>query len=127
MLAVYAPSTAAIVVTGFSEGAAGSRRLLGGFLRWRIGIQWYPAILVGIPMLSVVAILVNAAIAQTPPGIDHWYQLFSSDPPAIGSRMRREPADYGALCSSSWDPFSPIRDRSERIHRMRRFELPRHF
>ena len=80
MLAVYAPSISAIVVTGFIDGAAGIRRLLGGFLRWRIGIQWYLAILVGIPMLSVVAILVNAAIAQTPPGIDHWYQLFLLGP-----------------------------------------------
>ena len=39
MLAVYAPSISAIVVTGFIDGAAGIRRLLGGFLRWRIGIH----------------------------------------------------------------------------------------
>jgi hypothetical protein len=76
MLAVYAPSISAIVVTGLIDGAAGIRRLVVGFLRWRIGIQWYLAILVGIPMLSVIAILVNAAITQTPLGIDHWYQLF---------------------------------------------------
>ena len=80
ILAVYAPSISAIVVTGFVDGAAGIRRLLGGFLRWRIGIQWYLAILVGIPMLSVIAILVNAAITQTPLGIDHWYQLFLIGP-----------------------------------------------
>jgi membrane protease YdiL (CAAX protease family) len=80
MLAVYAPSISAVVVTGFIDGAAGIRRLLGGFLRWRIGIQWYLAILVGIPMLSVIAILVNAAITQTALGIDHWYQLFLLGP-----------------------------------------------
>ena len=80
ILAVYAPSISAIVVTGFIDGAAGIRRLLGGFLRWRIGIQWYLAILVGIPMLSVIAILINAAITRTPLGIDHWYQLFLLGP-----------------------------------------------
>jgi membrane protease YdiL (CAAX protease family) len=80
MLAVYAPSISAIVVTSFIDGAAGIRRLLGGFLRWRIGLQWYLAILVGIPMLSVIAILVNAAITQGPPGIDHWFQLFLLGP-----------------------------------------------
>ena len=80
ILAVYAPSISAIVVTGFIDGAAGIRRLLGGFLRWRIGIQWYLAILVGIPMLSVIAILVNAALTRTPLRIDHWYQLFLLGP-----------------------------------------------
>jgi len=80
ILAVYAPSISAIVVTGFIDGAAGIRRLLGGFLRWRIGIQWYLAILVGIPMLSVIAMLVNAAITETPLSIDHWYQLFLLGP-----------------------------------------------
>ena len=80
MLAVYAPSISAIVVTGFIDGVAGIRRLLGGFFRWRIGIQWYLAILVGIPMLSVIAILINAAITQTPLRIDHWYQLFLLGP-----------------------------------------------
>ena len=31
-------------------------------------------------MLSVIAILVNAAFAQTPLGVDHWYQLFLLGP-----------------------------------------------
>ena len=80
ILAVYAPGISAIVVTSLIDGAAGVRRLLGGFLRWRIGIRWYAAILVGIPMLSVIAMLLSAALARTPLNVDHWYQLFLLGP-----------------------------------------------
>jgi CAAX protease family protein len=80
MLAVYAPSISAIVVTGSIDGRAGVTRLLGGFLRWRIGIRWCVAIFVGIPMLSATAILLSAALAQTPLVVDHWYQLFLLGP-----------------------------------------------
>jgi membrane protease YdiL (CAAX protease family) len=80
ILAVYAPGISAIVVTGFIEGTAGVGRLLGRFLRWRIGIRWYLAILVGIPMLSVIAMLLSSALTQTPLSIDQWYQLFLLGP-----------------------------------------------
>jgi membrane protease YdiL (CAAX protease family) len=80
ILAVYAPTISAIVVTSFIDGAAGIRRLLARFLLWRIGIRWYLAILVGIPMLSVIAMLLNAAFTQAPLSIDHWYQLFLLGP-----------------------------------------------
>jgi membrane protease YdiL (CAAX protease family) len=80
ILAVYAPGISAIVVTGFIDGAEGIRRLLSKFLRWRIGIRWYLAILVGIPMLSVIAMLLSAALAGASLSIDHWYQLFLLGP-----------------------------------------------
>src|SRR5229473_5069994 len=76
ILAVYAPSISSIIVSGLIDGPAGVRRLLGGFLRWQIGVQWYLAIFVGIPMLSAIAMLLSAALAQTPLIVDHWYQLF---------------------------------------------------
>jgi membrane protease YdiL (CAAX protease family) len=80
MLAVYAPGISAIVVTSSIDGAAGVRRLLGALLRWRIGIRWCLAILVGIPMLSVIAMLLSAAFTRSPLSIDHWYQLFLLGP-----------------------------------------------
>jgi membrane protease YdiL (CAAX protease family) len=80
ILAVYAPGISAIVVTASIDGAAGTRRLLGGFLRWRIGIQWYLAILVGIPMLSAIAMLLDATLARNPLSLDHWYQMFLLGP-----------------------------------------------
>jgi len=97
ILAVYAPGISAIVVTGFIDGAAGIRRLLGGFLRWRIGVQWYLAILVGIPMLSVIAMFLSAALAQTPLSIDHWYQLFLIGP---NGRNFADAASVGGLWSA---------------------------
>jgi membrane protease YdiL (CAAX protease family) len=80
ILAVYAPSISAIIVTGLIDGAAGIRQLLGGFLRWRIGIQWYLAILLVFPMLSAIALLLSLPFTQTPVAIDHWYQLFLLGP-----------------------------------------------
>jgi membrane protease YdiL (CAAX protease family) len=80
ILAVYAPSISAIVVTGVIDGRAGVTRLLSGFLRWRIGVRWYVAIFVGIPMLSAIAMLLSAALARTPLNVDHWYQLFLLGP-----------------------------------------------
>jgi len=80
ILAVYAPSISAIIVSGLVDGPAGVRRLLGGFLRWRIGIQWYVAIFVGIPMLSAIAMVLSAALTRTPLVVDPWYQLFLLGP-----------------------------------------------
>jgi uncharacterized protein len=80
ILAVYAPGISAIIVSGRIDGPAGVRRLLGGLLRWRIGVRWYLAILVGIPMLSAIAMLLSAALARTPLMVDHWYQLFLLGP-----------------------------------------------
>jgi hypothetical protein len=96
ILAVYAPSISAIIVSGLIDGPAGVRRLLGGFLRWRIGIQWYVAIFVGIPMLSAIAMLLSAALARTPLIIDHWYQLFLLGP--TGHQIMRA-AGAGGLWS----------------------------
>lgn len=80
ILAVYAPGISAIIMSGLIAGAAGIGQLLGGFLRWRIGIQWYLAIFVGIPTLSAIAMLLRAALATTPLSINHWYQLFLLGP-----------------------------------------------
>jgi membrane protease YdiL (CAAX protease family) len=97
ILAVYAPGISAIVVTGFIDGADGIGRLLGRFLRWRIGIQWYLAILIGIPMLSVIAMLLSAALAGTSLSIDHWYQLFLLGP---NGRNTAAAAGSGGLWSA---------------------------
>jgi membrane protease YdiL (CAAX protease family) len=80
IVAVYAPGISAIIVSDRIDGPAGVRRLLGGLLRWRIGVRWYLAILVGIPMLSAIAMLLSAALAQTPLIVDHWYRLFLLGP-----------------------------------------------
>lgn len=57
MLAVYAPSISAIVVTGVVDGTPGIAKLLRRFLQWRNGILWYAAILIGLPVLGAIALL----------------------------------------------------------------------
>jgi membrane protease YdiL (CAAX protease family) len=80
ILAVVRTRISAVIMSGLITGPAEVRQLLGGLLRWRIGTQWYVAIFVGIPMLSAIAMLLTAALARTPLGIDHWYQLFLLGP-----------------------------------------------
>jgi membrane protease YdiL (CAAX protease family) len=80
ILAVYAPSISAIIMTGLLDGTAGIRRLLARLVQWRIGLRWYLAILIGLPMLSAIALLSTAAFTRTPLAIDHWYQLFLLGP-----------------------------------------------
>ena len=80
ILAVYAPSISAIVMTGLIDGAAGIRRLLARLVQWRNGLRWYLAILVGLPALSAIALLSTAAFTPIPLKLEHWYQLFLLGP-----------------------------------------------
>ena len=54
-LAVYGPSLAAILVTAFTSGKAGVIALLRKLVRWRFNPVWYLAVLVGVPLLAVIA------------------------------------------------------------------------
>jgi membrane protease YdiL (CAAX protease family) len=80
ILAVYAPSISAIIMTGLLDGPAGIRRLLARLVQWRNGLRWYLAILLGLPMLTAIALLSAAAVTRTPLVIDYWYQLFLLGP-----------------------------------------------
>jgi uncharacterized protein len=56
-LGVTAPLISAIVVTGLTRGKRGVRRLLGGLKRWRVGLWWYAAACLLIPVLTVLALV----------------------------------------------------------------------
>src|SRR5688500_4719210 len=59
LLSVYAgPLLAAFVVTATESGRAGVRDFLRRFLRWRVGLRWYFVVLLGYPMLYVLAAMV---------------------------------------------------------------------
>jgi membrane protease YdiL (CAAX protease family) len=60
LIAVYAPSFSALVVTGITGGAAGIRDLLSRLLRWRVGLRWYLTVFLGVPALSLGAAVLNA-------------------------------------------------------------------
>ena len=55
-LGVTAPLISAIVVTGLTRGKRGVRRLLGGLKRWRVGLWWYAAACLLLPVLTVLGI-----------------------------------------------------------------------
>jgi membrane protease YdiL (CAAX protease family) len=56
--ATFGPAVAAFVMTGTIEGKAGVLRLLRRLVQWRVGIQWYLFVLVGIPIIIVLGTIV---------------------------------------------------------------------
>jgi CAAX protease family protein len=61
-----APVISAIVVTGLTRGKIAVRRLFGGLMRWRVGIWWYAAACLLVPVLTVVGLGVRAALGVVP-------------------------------------------------------------
>jgi membrane protease YdiL (CAAX protease family) len=67
-VATLAPAVSAFIVTGVTEGKVGVVRLLRRCVRWRIGVQWYLFILIGIPIIVLLgAIVVPGAFAAFNP------------------------------------------------------------
>ena len=68
--ATFAPTVAAFIMTGMTEGKAGVVRLLRRYVLWRVGIQWYLFVLIGIPVIVLLgAIVVPGAVASFDPVI----------------------------------------------------------
>jgi membrane protease YdiL (CAAX protease family) len=65
-LGVTGSVISAIVVTGLTRGKTGVRRLVGGLRRWRVGIWWYAAACLLVPVLTVVGVGVRAALGIAP-------------------------------------------------------------
>jgi uncharacterized protein len=65
-LGVTGPLIAAIVVTGLTRGKTGVRRLFGGLRRWRVGLWWYAAACLVVPILTVIGVAIRAALGVGP-------------------------------------------------------------
>jgi uncharacterized protein len=52
------PTLSAFIMTAMTEGREGVRRLLGRFVLWRVGIRWYLAALVGVPLIKLLSTMV---------------------------------------------------------------------
>ncbi len=52
ILAVAAPTISATILVLVREGWSGVRALYARLFHWRVGIQWYALILIGIPMIG---------------------------------------------------------------------------
>ena len=70
-VATYAgPTVAAFIMTGVTEGRAGIGRLLRRYVQWRVGIQWYLFVLLGIPIIVLLGgIVVPGALDSFQPVI----------------------------------------------------------
>ena len=66
--ATFGPTVGAFVMTAVTEGRAGVVHLLRRYVLWRVGIQWYLFVLIGIPIIVVLGtIVVPGAIASFDP------------------------------------------------------------
>src|SRR5215212_2496967 len=52
------PTLAALIMTGATEGRAGIRRLLRRYVLWRVGLRWYLVVLLGPPVIVLLATVV---------------------------------------------------------------------
>jgi uncharacterized protein len=55
---VLGPTLSAFIVTGATEGREGVRRLLRRIVLWRVELQWYVFVLLGIPAIVLVSTVV---------------------------------------------------------------------
>jgi membrane protease YdiL (CAAX protease family) len=62
----YGLAIAALIMTGLTLGGGGVIALLKRFLIWRVGWKWYLVTFLLYPAISVSAVVLNAAITQTP-------------------------------------------------------------
>jgi membrane protease YdiL (CAAX protease family) len=56
--ATFGPTVSAFIMTGVTEGRAGVRRLLRRYVQWRVGVQWYLFVLLGIPAIVLLGAIV---------------------------------------------------------------------
>lgn len=70
---------ASLLMTGLTLGKEGVVALLKRFLLWRAGWKWYLALMI-MPSLTVMGVLLNAALTQTPIDFStaYAYRIFGS-------------------------------------------------
>ena len=54
----FGPSVSAFLVLAITSGKPGVLRLLRSMVQWRVGVQWYLLVLLGVPILNLLAFLV---------------------------------------------------------------------
>lgn len=67
LLGAWAPTIAAITLTGYLEGRSGIGTLLQRIRIWRVGIQWYVFVLFSAALIGLVAIFLFILLGGTAP------------------------------------------------------------
>src|SRR5215467_2649884 len=68
------PTLAAFVLTALTQGRAGILQLLRRYILWRVGLRWYLLVLLGVPVLLLIAFLPlpGALSALRLPALSFW-------------------------------------------------------
>jgi membrane protease YdiL (CAAX protease family) len=84
LLSTYAgPLLAAFVVTATERGRAGVRDFLRRCVRWRVGFRWWFLVLLGYPLLYVLAATVFMGAAPLEAVVAKWSLFFTSYLPTL--------------------------------------------
>jgi CAAX protease family protein len=68
-LGAFGPLVAAVILTAQESGRAGLRSLLGRILQWRVAPIWYGVVLLGPPLLYLVAMGLEVLLGGQPPSL----------------------------------------------------------
>ncbi len=78
LIGAFAPTVAAILLTGLSSGRAGIKELLGRLLAWRVGAQWYVIVLLGTAAIGFLTVVLHALLGGPAPSFSPtvpWFVL----------------------------------------------------
>jgi len=65
----WAPTFSALILIGLSEGRSGVSKFLKKTLHWRVGLQWYLAVLFGIAVIAYLSIHVGMFFGISAPDL----------------------------------------------------------
>ncbi len=114
LLSTYAgPALAAFVVTATESGRAGVRDFLRRFVHWRVGLRWYVVVLLGYPILYVLAAMVFMGAAPLQAVAAKWTLLFTSYLPLLLlkqglTQWAEEPGWRGFALPRLQERFGPV-------------------
>ncbi|MGC1323194.1 MAG: type II CAAX endopeptidase family protein [Candidatus Udaeobacter sp.] len=106
------PFLAAFIMTGITEGKAGTRRLLRRIVLWRVGLGWYLFALVGVPAITVLgAILLPGVLASFRAPAFSWVLTYSVSfvvAFVIGGPLGEEPGWRGFALPRLQQLYGPL-------------------
>jgi membrane protease YdiL (CAAX protease family) len=131
LLSTYAgPALAAFVVTSTESGYTGVRAFLRRFVHWRVGFRWWFLVLLGYPLLHVLAATVFMGTAPLHAVATKWPLFFTSYLPTLlfiqgSTQWAEEPGWRGFALPRLEAHFGPVpgslllgRLRQKSEHRM---------
>ncbi len=106
------PTLSAFLLTGLLEGKAGVHRLLARYVRWRVPVQWYVVVLLGLPVAFLLSALLlpGALSAFQVPTLAFGLQLlgFSLFIFFLGGPLGEEPGWRGFALPRLEQRFGPL-------------------